>query len=105
MLRSGNDLKGLAIRATDGEVGTVDEFLFDDQRWAVRYMVVNTAAIWRRANAQLSLAFCTERRRKLPSGWMMHARSALRASQAVYSSMSRAPRSATPTWPGRLSSS
>jgi uncharacterized protein YrrD len=43
MLRSGNDLKGLTIRATDGEIGTVDEFLFDDERWAVRYMVVNTA--------------------------------------------------------------
>lgn len=43
MLRSGNDLKGLAIRATDGEVGRVDEFLFDDERWAVRYLVVNTA--------------------------------------------------------------
>lgn len=43
MLRSGNDLKGLTIGAADGEVGTVDEFLFDDERWAVRYMVVNTA--------------------------------------------------------------
>lgn len=43
MLRSGNDLKGLAIRATDGEIGAVDQFLFDDEGWAVRYMVVNTA--------------------------------------------------------------
>lgn len=43
MLRSGNDLKGLAIRATDGEVGKVDQFLFDDASWTVRYMVVNTA--------------------------------------------------------------
>lgn len=43
MLRSGNDIKGLSIRATDGEIGTVDQFLFDDEHWTVRYMVVNTA--------------------------------------------------------------
>ena len=43
MLRSGEAIKGLAIRATDGKIGTVDQLLFDDERWAVRYMVVNTA--------------------------------------------------------------
>lgn len=43
MLRSGDDIKGLAIRATDGEIGKVDQFLFDDERWTIRYMVVNTA--------------------------------------------------------------
>jgi hypothetical protein len=42
MLRSGNDLRGLTIRATDDEIGKVDEFLFDDQRWTIRYMVANT---------------------------------------------------------------
>lgn len=33
---------GLEIRALDGKVGTVDELLFDDEFWTVRYLVVNT---------------------------------------------------------------
>jgi len=42
MLRSTNDLRGLIIRATDGEIGSVDTFFFDDASWSIRYMVVNT---------------------------------------------------------------
>lgn len=36
------DLQGASIRATDGDVGTVKDFYFDDERWAVRYLVVET---------------------------------------------------------------
>jgi hypothetical protein len=43
MLRSGDEIKSLAIRAIDDEIGKVDQFLFDDEHWTVRYMVVNTA--------------------------------------------------------------
>lgn len=42
MLRSVNDLKGFKIAATDGEIGDVEQFYFDDERWALRYIVVNT---------------------------------------------------------------
>ncbi len=42
MLRSVNDLIGFRLVATDGEIGYVKEFYFDDQRWALRYIVVNT---------------------------------------------------------------
>jgi len=35
-------LKGLVIRATDGEIGTVDQFYFDDEIWAIRYLAVET---------------------------------------------------------------
>jgi hypothetical protein len=35
-------LKGLVIRATDGELGTVDQFYFDDETWAIRYLTVET---------------------------------------------------------------
>jgi hypothetical protein len=42
MLRSVNDLNGFKIAALDGEIGNVEEFYFDDERWALRYMVVNT---------------------------------------------------------------
>jgi hypothetical protein len=36
------NLKGLVIRATDGELGTVDHFYFDDDTWAIRYLVAET---------------------------------------------------------------
>lgn len=42
MLRSVNDLKGFDIVATDGKIGDVEEFYFDDDLWAVRYIVANT---------------------------------------------------------------
>lgn len=40
MLRDVKDLKGYALGATDGELGTVKDLYFDDQRWAIRYLVV-----------------------------------------------------------------
>lgn len=36
------DLKGHNILATDGEIGKVDDFYFDDDEWKVRYVVVDT---------------------------------------------------------------
>lgn len=42
MLRSANELKGLTVRGDDGDVGHVDDFYFDDDRWTVRYIVVET---------------------------------------------------------------
>jgi uncharacterized protein YrrD len=42
MLKSVHSLKGLTIQATDGEIGKVVEFYFDDAHWTVRYLVVNT---------------------------------------------------------------
>ena len=42
MLRNTNALKGLVIRATDGDLGTVDDFYFDDRTWTIRYLTVAT---------------------------------------------------------------
>ena len=42
MLTRVSHLKGLAIHASDGEIGHVEEFYFDDESWAIRYLVVNT---------------------------------------------------------------
>jgi hypothetical protein len=42
MLRNAKDLHGFTIRATDGELGTVDQFYFDDESWAIRYLTVET---------------------------------------------------------------
>ena len=33
---------GYAIRATDGDLGKVDEFYFDDESWTIRYIAVET---------------------------------------------------------------
>lgn len=35
-------LRGDTIHATDGYFGSVDDFLFDDENWAIRYLVVDT---------------------------------------------------------------
>jgi hypothetical protein len=42
MLTNTTHLKNFAIRATDGELGTVDDFYFDDETWAIRYLIVDT---------------------------------------------------------------
>lgn len=40
MLRNVKDLEGYAVGATDGTIGHVKDFYFDDQAWVVRYFVV-----------------------------------------------------------------
>jgi sporulation protein YlmC with PRC-barrel domain len=40
MKRSINSLLDYTIKGTDGEIGKVEEFYFDDQTSTIRYMVV-----------------------------------------------------------------
>lgn len=42
MLYTIHDLKRLHLRAVDGDIGHVQEFYFDDETWAVRYLVADT---------------------------------------------------------------
>ncbi len=42
MLTNTTNLKGFTIRANEGELGTVEEFYFDDETWAIRYLTVDT---------------------------------------------------------------
>lgn len=42
MLHSANALRGFAIAASDGELGSVKDVYFDDAEWVIRYIVVNT---------------------------------------------------------------
>jgi len=42
MLQIVSDLKGYFIEAKDGEIGTVNDFLFDDSTFKVRWLVVDT---------------------------------------------------------------
>jgi uncharacterized protein YrrD len=44
MLHKLDGLHEFAIHATDGVVGTVKDFYFDDQSWVVRYLVVETGS-------------------------------------------------------------
>lgn len=44
MERNVNNLIGNNLDATDGEIGTVKDFYFDDQTWTIRYLVVNTGS-------------------------------------------------------------
>jgi uncharacterized protein YrrD len=42
MERSINDLIGYRMDATDGEIGSVEDFYFDDETWTIRYVVAKT---------------------------------------------------------------
>jgi hypothetical protein len=44
MLRSVDQLLGDKLGASDGEIGQVKDFYFDDQHWAIRYLVADTGS-------------------------------------------------------------
>jgi sporulation protein YlmC with PRC-barrel domain len=46
MLRSLKDLEGYKVGATDGDIGSVANFLMDDARWTIRYLVVTTGSFF-----------------------------------------------------------
>ena len=44
-LRSAGEVKGYNIEAEDGEIGHVDDFIYDDETWEIKYAVVATRNI------------------------------------------------------------
>jgi len=42
MLRPTSQLNGYAVHASDGVIGTVSDFLFDDATWFVRWLIIDT---------------------------------------------------------------
>jgi hypothetical protein len=44
MLRSLKQLYGIKLGASDGNIGQVKDFYFDDRNWAIRYLVVDTGS-------------------------------------------------------------
>ncbi|HEY5961879.1 MAG TPA: PRC-barrel domain-containing protein [Polyangiaceae bacterium] len=46
MLRSLKALERYKVSATDGDIGHVEDFLLDDERWAIRYLVVKTNGLF-----------------------------------------------------------
>jgi uncharacterized protein YrrD len=45
-LRSTREVSGYHIQATDGDIGHVEDFIFDDETWTIRYLIVNTQNWW-----------------------------------------------------------
>ena len=42
MLRNVSIILNFSLLAEDGEIGRCKDFLFDDEKWAIRYMVADT---------------------------------------------------------------
>jgi len=42
MLQNIKELYSNKLTASDGDIGHVEDFYFDDKTWAVRYLVANT---------------------------------------------------------------
>ena len=42
MFRTLDGLRGLKIKAQDGDIGHIEDFLFDDATWTIRYLIVDT---------------------------------------------------------------
>jgi sporulation protein YlmC with PRC-barrel domain len=42
VLRHQSQISGYTLRASDGSIGTVSDFLFDDETWLVRWLVIDT---------------------------------------------------------------
>jgi hypothetical protein len=45
-LRSIHDVSGHYVQAADGEIGHVEDFIIDDEVWAIRYLVIDTRNWW-----------------------------------------------------------
>jgi len=45
-LRSSHEVTGYHIQTEDGELGHVEDFIIDDETWAIRYLIVNTSNWW-----------------------------------------------------------
>jgi sporulation protein YlmC with PRC-barrel domain len=45
-LRSTHEVSEYHIQATDGEIGHVEDFVIDDETWAIRYLIIGTQNWW-----------------------------------------------------------
>jgi len=45
-LRSTNEVSSYEIQAEDGEIGHIEDFIIDDEMWAIRYLVIDTRNWW-----------------------------------------------------------
>jgi len=45
-LRSTDEADGYHIQAVDGEIGHVEDFIIDDETWAIRYLIIDARNFW-----------------------------------------------------------
>ena len=45
-LRSTREVGGYGVQASDGEIGHVEDFVIDDETWAIRYLIIDTRNWW-----------------------------------------------------------
>ncbi|MEN8512517.1 MULTISPECIES: PRC-barrel domain-containing protein [Burkholderia] len=45
-LRSTGEVDGYRLEATDGHIGHVSDFIYDDEAWVIRYLAIDTSSWW-----------------------------------------------------------
>ena len=45
-LRSTREVRGYNVQAKDGDIGHVEDFIIEDETWAIRYLIINTHNWW-----------------------------------------------------------
>jgi uncharacterized protein YrrD len=45
-LRSTHEVTGYHVHAADGEIGHIEDFIIDDETWAIRYLIIDTQNWW-----------------------------------------------------------
>ncbi len=105
MLRSVRALDGLRIRASDGDLGRLVDFYFDDEHWSIQYLVVKTGLLGR--EVLLAAASLREAQWDLRSLGVQSSREQLRDGRGVdlvrpvsqaYESLLREHNGAAPYW-------
>ena len=47
------DFRPAEVQASDGSIGSVQDFILDDSNWAIRYLIVDTSAWWQNDHKRL----------------------------------------------------
>ncbi len=53
-LRSSDAVTGYHIQASDGDIGHIEDFIIDDEMWAIRYLIIDTVNWWSGKNVLVS---------------------------------------------------
>lgn len=67
MLHTLSELVGYSVHSTDGEVGNVKNFFFDDITWEIRYLVVDVGSWLERRDVVLAISTVEQPNRKKKS--------------------------------------
>ena len=62
MLNSLEAFNGASVIASDGEIGKIQNFLFDDQSWMIRYLVVDVGGWLTRQSVVLAVTAAEQAR-------------------------------------------